>query len=359
MDYELRTALARVDAIRKQPDLRDELVELLGERSAVYDGLAAKEADRLRGYILASFEATGMPAAAMPFVIEELESGIEPYAVAGAARALRGFADVPSGIRQLLVSAADRIISTNEYVDHNCFETSCASANTLTAHAEVLLTINTIDQASMRISKHCCSSMPPERVEEPTLSQSSFSDCCGAAPALSNPLQVFGAIARSESIPSINVQDQNGLVSNNHEFFLGRVSIVAFFYTRCMNPNKCSLTITKLGFLQNFLKNMSIENDVNIAAFTYDPDYDLPERLYRYGCDRGMVFGERSKLLRTIDSFDVIRNFFELGVSFGQITVNHHRLELFILDRVGFIREAFLRTQWDEISVVDTLRKHM
>ena len=44
----------------------------------------------MRGYLLAAFEEAGLPEGALPYVLEELESGRNAYLVAAAARARRG-----------------------------------------------------------------------------------------------------------------------------------------------------------------------------------------------------------------------------------------------------------------------------
>ena len=66
-----------------------------------------------------------------------------------------------------------------------------------------------------------------------------------------------------------------------------------------MNPNKCSLTITKLARLQKRIGEEGLQGRVNVAAFTYDPAFDRPARLHAYGADRGMSFDDRNRLLRT------------------------------------------------------------
>jgi hypothetical protein len=67
---------AEVDRIRAEPSRRDALIALLAEQAPAYRGLSSNQSARLRGYVLASFETVGLPAPAMAFVIEELESGI-------------------------------------------------------------------------------------------------------------------------------------------------------------------------------------------------------------------------------------------------------------------------------------------
>ena len=75
--------------------------------------------------------------------------------------------------------------------------------------------------------------------------------------------------------------------------------MVAFFYTRCDNPNKCSLTITKLGRLQRRLADLGLDGRIQTAAITYDPEFDLPARLRAYGENRGVVFSPSDRLFRT------------------------------------------------------------
>lgn len=351
MEAELSTAIARIDAIRKRPELRDELVALLCERSTIYRGLTAGQAERLRGYVLASFRATGTPAAAMPFVVEELESGADAYAVAGAAKALLGSRDLPSGVRDLLVTAADRIAASDEYVDHDRFGIGGASGSR-SAHAEILEAIVAIDRRSHERPGSCCATRPPTIGPAPTV-QTPFGNCCDG-PGVS---QASGPPENGTSIPNAVLQDQSGNRLGAHEFFIGRASVVTFFYTRCMNPEKCSTTITKLGVLQNKLGKAAIGNQVGVAALTYDPQYDLPERLFRYGRERGMIFDERNKLLRSVEAFGEIEAFFQLGVGFGQATVNRHRIELFVLDKGGRIARSFLRAQWESDDVFEAVEK--
>ncbi|MEA2937948.1 MAG: hypothetical protein QOC56_1452, partial [Alphaproteobacteria bacterium] len=100
--------VAYVDAVRRRPVRRNELVALLAEQAPLYAGRGTNEAERLRGYMLASFQAIGLPPAAMHYVLEELQTGLNPYTVAAAAKALRGAANPPDAVVRLLLLAIDR-----------------------------------------------------------------------------------------------------------------------------------------------------------------------------------------------------------------------------------------------------------
>ena len=95
----LADMFAAVDRLRALPGSGNDLANLLPEQSAIYAGRPSGDAERLRGYVLASFEQTGLPETAMAFVVEELESGNSPYVVAAAAMVVTtepGFAQVLS-----------------------------------------------------------------------------------------------------------------------------------------------------------------------------------------------------------------------------------------------------------------------
>src|SRR6476659_356861 len=91
LDHETSEAefAALIDRARRELD-RQLLLELLPERIPVYQGRSANTVTRMRGYLLAAFEEAGLPEGALPYVLEELESGRNAYLVAAAARALRG-----------------------------------------------------------------------------------------------------------------------------------------------------------------------------------------------------------------------------------------------------------------------------
>ena len=117
---------AAVDRLRALPGSGDDLVDLLPEQSPIYRGRPTGEAERLRGYVLASFEQTGLPESAMAFVIEELEGGHTPYLIAAAAKAARGAQTLPDHIAPLLLDAIERVRQSDDVV---CFDRTGPTGN--------------------------------------------------------------------------------------------------------------------------------------------------------------------------------------------------------------------------------------
>ena len=361
---------ARVDAIRLLPDAAATLAAMLAEQSPVYAGRGANEAERLRGYILASFETAGLPPEAIPFVLEELETGQNVYTVAAAARALRGAQEVPAEAPALLVAAIERLRRADDVVLFDRFDPAPPSRNGVTALAEPLArTLALLGPAAKPALTGNFEALV-DREGEAFSPDSPRRACrgggsCRGGPSFSGPgccsshhdavtLEPSVAVAAQTDLSDLALENQDGTRLSFSEAFAGRPTALAFFYTRCMNPQKCSLTVTRLARLAARVETEAV--DANVAGITYDPAFDRPLRLRTYGADRGMAFSPRCSLLRTLDPFDPLREAFDLGVGFGPVTVNRHRLDLVVLDGSLGVAKRFERRLWHEEAAFEALR---
>jgi len=360
---------ALVDVVGQSPERRDLLVRLLPERISLYEGRSTNETVRMRGYILAAFERTGLPDAALPYVLEELENGRDAYLVAGAARALRGLHTPTSRAAPFLLKAAENIRSADDALTFERYKPRWPITNHTTALTEIFRTLGWLG-AHARSALPDLEALLGERREE--FSQSIRVEienaidrirsgervthaCCGVVPA-SSGLAVHSRREEDSKgvfVTDIELEDQDGNTVTYGEFFSGKPSIVVFFYTRCDNPNKCSLSITKLARLQEAMRQEHLGGMLKTAAITYDPGYDLPPRLKAYGENRGVAFGDNDRIFRTRTGFRELREHFQLGVNFAGSTVNRHRIELFVLDDRGEIVVPFTRLQWDTHEVLE------
>lgn len=319
-------------------DAKRALIDLCEERHPVYENQPASAVTRMRAWVLESLCRLGpLPDEALPFVLEELETAQDPFLLAAAAACLRTYP-------QPLPSFCDAL--------------SMASRNAQGMEAPVMLGVyggigpaGGGDTSPMRELAATIEWLGPNAVLP-------AGGCC---PEL--PESIMGLFRRKASdrpaasrraVDRVALEDHRGQIKTYRERLRGQPSIVAFFYTRCDNPLKCTLTLSKLSRVQRILEERGLFDQIRTAGITYDPAYDTPERLLRYGRNRGFrVDNDHHALLRATEEFDVLRLHFELGVSFFESIVSRHRIEVFVLDREGRVAFTFQRLNWSEEKVVD------
>jgi protein SCO1 len=342
-----------------------ELLALLHEANPLYDQRGAATVVRMRGWVMLTLARTTLPDAALPFILEDLDTGVDPYLVAAAASALRSYPTPTAAFAPFVVRAITNIRYRDERVSLETFGGFAIGTKGTTPVRELLTTLTWLgpqaravlpEIESLRTGPTALGKKYQPILEE-TLNRiragEQTADCCHLPDSVNN-LFSWMRITRPSSSPIETVfEDQNGDSITFGQYFRGRPSIVVFFYTRCDNPLKCSLTITKLARIQKLLETEGLADQINTAGITYDPGFDLPERLLNYGQHRGLRFTPQHRLLRTQDGLDTLRKHFQLGVNFIESLVNRHRIELYILDAKGQTAGYFGRIQWNETDVVE------
>lgn len=354
-----------VDAAAGDPGRHGELLELLREDHPFYAERGTASTVRMRGWILATFARTGVTDDALLFVLEELDTGVDPYLVAAAARALRSYPEPRAAFAPLVMGALANIRYRDERVSFEGYGAYAVGRNGTTPVAELLATLIWLgpharavlpDLQSLRegggVARKYAAQLEAA-ASAITGGDSADEDCCslpgGLGAMLSWPL---GARANDDAVAQVAFEDQDGNEAGFDELFRGQVSIVVFFYTRCDNPLKCSLTIAKLARVQQRLEERGLLAQIQTVAITYDPAFDVAERLRTYGSERGLRFDAHHRMLRTADGLDALRRHFQLGVNFIESLVNRHRVEAYVLDREGRVAASFQRLRWDEEELV-------
>ena len=356
---------ALVDALAADPAGGAKLTDLLREEHPVYDGRGTATVVRMRGWILLALARSGLSGQALIFVLEELDTGIDAYLVAAAARALRSYAQPDETFAPFVVRALNQIRYHDEPISFESYGEYATSFTGTSAVSELLTTLAWLGPHARTVLpelEHLRAERGSSRKLRLDLdralhairtSADAVPSCCGGLPEGGNiSIRASSARFESKSIDSVVLQDQDGKLLKFAEFFRGRPSIVVFFYTRCDNPLKCSLSVTKLARVQTLLDAQGLAGRIRTAAITYDPKFDRPERLRVYGKDRAVRMDENHRMLRAIEGNDALREYFELGVNFIESLVNRHRIELYVLDAAGRIAVSFERLHWDEEQVV-------
>jgi protein SCO1/2 len=361
---------AMVDALADDPERRVDLADLLREDHPLYEQRGATTIVRMRGWVMLALARAGVSDAALAFVLEELETGIDPYLVAAAARALRSYASPSAALAPFVIRALTNIRYRDEPVSFETYgEYALSSAGTspvrellaslawLGPHARGVLpeleALRAPDGGLPRklrvdIDRAMLAVRHMEQAHDPG------ADACCTPPAGLSGASCCEPESRADCEPiELTVfEDHAGDLVTFREFFCGQPTIVVFFYTRCDNPMKCSLSVTKLARIQKLLTAHGLADRIQTAAITYDPAFDLPDRIRGYGQNRGVRMDAHHRMLRTTQGMNALREHFRLGVNFVGSLVNRHQIEAYILDTAGRVAASFERLEWDEHEVV-------
>lgn len=355
---------AAVGQLKADASKRAVLAELLRENNPVYDERGTAAVVRMRGWILLAIAELGLTEPELLYVLEELDNGHDAYLVAAAARALRTYATPAPVFAQLLLRALgnmrsrDDVVSLTTYGGYTIVEGS-------TARQEILRTFAWLGAAArealpeleaMRGEAGFSAALKQElglaigAIGAACAEGAEPHDCCSPQADAWKPAPGAAPL----NMQTVTLEDQDGRRIGFRELFTGKSSVVAFFYTRCTNPRKCSLTIEKLARVQRLLREKGFGDRIQTAAITYDPAFDLPDRLRAYGASRGLTMDDNNRMLRTVRGMAALRGYFQLGVNFIESVVNRHRIEVHVLNPRGEIAASFERIEWDEAAVVDT-----
>jgi protein SCO1 len=363
---------AFVDEVRANPELRNELSPLLREGHALYKGRGTQECIRLRGYILAAFEVTGLPPAALIFALDDLYNTRSAYLIAGAAKAIRGMAKPHPEVVPYLLEAVVNIRYMDDAVTFDAYKPAWPVTHFTTGLCEVFKTFAWLgayaQEAIPQLKKYAADSdFQCEVLAEIKRAIAAIDSdprevdfsCCGPSPKLAGRKEtVPGSGKMNPLLKNIVLEDQNGDNILFSSFFQGKPTVVSFFYTRCMAINKCSLTVGNTGRLAKTLRDINLQDKVNVALITYDPVYDLPKRIRVYAETRRCEFSDSFKAFRVSpEDYELLKEHFNLEVGYSTSIVNQHQVETYLMDYKGSIRNTLIRIQWSEDEIKDKITK--
>ena len=126
---------ALVDAVAADPARREQLTELLREDHPLYDQCGTATIVRMRGWVLLALARVGVSDAALIFVFEELDTGVDAYLVAAAARALRSYPRPSETLAPFVMRALANIRYRDEPVSFETYgEYAVSSTGTSPVH---------------------------------------------------------------------------------------------------------------------------------------------------------------------------------------------------------------------------------
>ena len=356
---------ALIDETRQTKNGNDILLNILSRNHEIYKDRGITQVNRIRGYVLSSFEFTNTPIQAIPHICEELDNGHSPYVVAAAAIAIRSIKDPGSDLADFLSRGLIRFAHKDEAISFSSYKPAWPLQDYTTASLEILKSLAWLGanaKTALPVLENYChgsfAQLSGENKKQALQTIEAIKNCDKKINenCCSFPRNTSSKLDRS-AVYKTMLQDQDGEQHNFKGFFTGSISVAAFFYTRCDNPYKCAATVNKLAQLQAKLKEERTK-DIHIAAITYDSAYDTAEQIRQYTANRGLQFNRHCKAFR-LDKEDasILKNYFDLAVNYNNAIVNHHSIELFILNTRGKIIHTFAGFELNVDTILNAVKK--
>jgi len=96
------------------------------------------------------------------------------------------------------------------------------------------------------------------------------------------PVEGAGPEPGSE-VPDYRLVNQDGKTIRLHDY-KGKVLLLTFIYTRCQDPNQCTLMSSNFAAIdQELQKQPELYQKTHLLSISFDPAYDTPKVLRSYG----------------------------------------------------------------------------
>ena len=159
------------------------------------------------------------------------------------------------------------------------------------------------------------------------------------------------------------VYDSSGRTRRLHELFDGRLTVLAFIYTRCSDPRGCPLSIGLLYDLDYVSqRDPAIGDNLRLLALSFDHEHDTPGVLAEFANVEGSQ-GSDLMFLTTESQADLepILRAYDQPVGrkadaadpFGPFT---HQLRVYLIDRRNRIRNIYSLGFLDPRLVITDIR---
>jgi len=157
-------------------------------------------------------------------------------------------------------------------------------------------------------------------------------------------------LQRIQLSPDGTLLDPSGQVRRLSTYTTGKITLLTFFYTYCVDPWGCPFAYQTLtGLRDRVLAEPRLAARVRFVSVSFDPTNDTPDALRRYGARlagdprfewRFLTARSVPELLPVLDGFgqDVAVAYDENGRPTRTI---NHMLKMFLIDRHGSVREIY------------------
>ncbi len=142
--------------------------------------------------------------------------------------------------------------------------------------------------------------------------------------------------------------------------FRGRALAFTFIYTRCPLPDFCIRMSNHFAKIQKTLKNdRSLDGTWHLLTISFDPDFDTPAVLKKYGQTYGADFSSWDFATDNIRSITALADGLNLTLEEDEGGLIAHNLRTAVLDAKGNLAKIFVGNEWTPDDVVQEIRKQV
>ena len=158
------------------------------------------------------------------------------------------------------------------------------------------------------------------------------------------------SLQRIQPIADAELLDSTGRSLHLSSLTHGKITLLTFFYTYCVDPLGCPFAYGTLTSLRTrVLEKPDLTSAVRFVSVSLDPSHDTPAEITRYGAQfttdprfewRFLTAHSVAELLPVLEDFgqDVSVETDEHGRPTRTL---HHMLKMFLIDRQGIVREIY------------------
>lgn len=183
-------------------------------------------------------------------------------------------------------------------------------------------------------------------------------------PALTPTTVVPGEPKPGDEIPDFTLVNQDGQ-PRNLSGYKGKALALTFVYTRCPQPDQCTLMSYNFAAIdQELQKEPEIYAKTHLLTISFDPAYDTPKVMRSYGASHtGRYSGEKfehwefatgsADEVKRIAEFFGLRYFKDSSTGEDQIM---HSLRTAVIDPNGKLVKLYRGNEWKPAEIADDLK---
>ena len=161
---------------------------------------------------------------------------------------------------------------------------------------------------------------------------------------------------QGEPIPDFEFTNQDNKKVHLSDF-KGEVVALTFIYTRCPLPDFCIRMSDNFSKIQRSLKNDAFLNGKwHLLSITFDPDYDKPDVLKKYGNTYDADFSDWDFLTTDKKTLEDIADGFDLTYEHDQGGLFAHTLRTVLIDKKGNLVSTLRGNDWVPADVANRIR---